>query len=142
MKLLSNFALLPLLAAPALAQDGSPYTITLAATSNTAMAVTGDVVMDDFSVEFADGTVMEFSDLVGDTILVDGVEAFGSIYEMAAPEDPILLNDNQLCGMGDVTYLAAYAAGDGMTEIAVFTTQDVPASTEDACAIYLYEDVY
>ncbi len=110
-----------------------------AAVSNTAMSITGDVEMDDFEIVFANGERLGFSNLVGDSFVVDGRRVPASVFEIEEPADPVLENGNRLCGAGDVTYLASWAGGDGLTVIAVFTTQDVPGSDADACATYSYE---
>ena len=57
---------------------------TLLATSTTAMAITGDVEMDDFSMVFADGTRLDFDELVGDSFVVDGETVNASVYSVAA----------------------------------------------------------
>ena len=110
---------------------------TLLATSTTAMAITGDVEMDDFSMVFADGTRLDFDELVGDSFVVDGETVNASVYSVAAPMDPVLLNGNRLCGSGPVTYVASWGA-DSDVAVAVFDTQDIPGSDADMCALYYY----
>lgn len=110
---------------------------TLLATSTTAMAITGDVEMDDFSMVFADGTRLDFDELVGDSFVVDGETVNASVYSVAAPMDPMLLNGNRLCGSGPVTYVASWGS-DSDVAVAVFDTQDIPGSDADMCALYYY----
>ncbi|WP_050767608.1 hypothetical protein [Aurantimonas manganoxydans] len=110
---------------------------TLVATSTTAMAITGDVEMDDFSMVFADGTRLDFDELVGDSFVVDGEPVNASVYSVAAPMDPVLLNGNRLCGSGPVTYVASWGS-DSDVAVAVFDTQDIPGSDADMCALYYY----
>ncbi|WP_246716239.1 hypothetical protein [Aurantimonas sp. DM33-3] len=110
---------------------------TLLATSTTAMAITGDVEMDDFSMVFADGTRLDFDELVGDSFVVDGETVNASVYSVAAPMDPVLLNGNRLCGSGPVTYVASWGS-DSDVAVAVFDTQDIPGSDADMCALYYY----
>ena len=110
---------------------------TLLATSTTAMAITGDIEMDDFSMVFADGTRLDFDELVGDSFVVDGETVNASVYSVAAPIDPVLLNGNRLCGSGPVTYVASWG-GDSDVAVAVFDTQDIPGSDADMCALYYY----
>jgi hypothetical protein len=110
---------------------------TLLATSTTAMAITGDVEMDDFSMVFADGTRLDFDELVGDSFVVDGEAVNASVYSVAAPMDPVLLNGNRLCGSGPVTYVASWGS-DSDVAVAVFDTQDIPGSDADMCALYYY----
>ncbi|TWF54583.1 hypothetical protein [Neorhizobium alkalisoli] len=124
------------LTAPLALADGDHYT----AVSNTAMSVTGDVWMDDFSITFENDESLEFSDLVADHFRVNGKKIPASLYRVKDPADPELQNGNALCGAGDVTYLANWALDDGMTAIAVFTGNRPPKSDQDMCALYTYED--
>ena len=118
------------LASPALADSYS-------AISNTAMSITGDIEFDDFGITFENGKKITFDQLVGDTFVVGGETVNASVYSVADPEDPVLLNGNRLCGE-PVTYVASW--GDASTTtVAVFSTQDVPSSDADMCASYTYE---
>lgn len=110
----------------------------LAAASNTAISITGDVTMDDFSIVFENGAELAFSDLVADSFVADGQRVPASVYRVETPADPELLNGNQLCGAGDVTYLASWLAGDDLTAIAVFTGDEPPQSDAEMCASYFY----
>jgi hypothetical protein len=110
----------------------------LVAVSNTAMSITGDIEFDDFEIVFANGEKLVFSELVGDTFVVEGREVPASVYEIEEPADPALENGNRLCGSGDVTYLASWAGSEDSTIIAVFTTPDVPGSDAEMCASYTY----
>jgi hypothetical protein len=110
-----------------------------AAISNTAMSITGDIEFDDFSIVFANGEELAFAELVGDSFVVDGRRVPASVFSIETPADPVLENGNRLCGMGDVTYLASWAGMDDLTVVAVFTTQDVPTSSDEMCASYTYE---
>jgi hypothetical protein len=110
------------------------------ATSKTAMAITGDISMDDFAITFANGKSLKFDELVSDSFVVGGETVGASVYSVKSPADPVLLHGNRLCGEGKVTYLATYGAGDGMTAVAVFTTQDAPSSDAEMCASYTYAD--
>ncbi|MGG6895590.1 MULTISPECIES: hypothetical protein [Rhizobium] len=133
--LLSSFLAI-LTASAASAQQADHYT----ATSNTAMSITGDVWLDDFSIKFENGEVLEFSDLVADHFSVDGRTVPASVYRVKEPADPELQNGNQLCGSGDVTFVASWAGGSEMTAIAVFTSKRAPKSSAEMCALYNYED--
>jgi hypothetical protein len=120
-------------AAPASADE-------LAAVSNTAMAITGDISFDDFEIVFENGEKLAFDELVGGMFVVDGEAVNASVYSISEPADPVLLNGNRLCGSGDVTYVAAWGDEDpALTIVAAFTTQDVPQSSADMCASYTYE---
>lgn len=118
------------LASPALADSYS-------AISNTAMSITGDIEFDDFGITFENGKKITFDQLIGDTFVVGGETVNASVYSVADPGDPVLLNGNRLCGE-PVTYVASW--GDASTTtVAVFSTQDVPSSDADMCASYTYE---
>ncbi|WP_245417637.1 hypothetical protein [Aminobacter sp. AP02] len=63
-----------------------------------------------------------------------------SLYRVAHPADPELENGYKLCGSGDVSYLASWAGGDGLTVVAVFTGDEPPESSDEMCASYTYQD--
>ncbi len=110
------------------------------AVSNTAMSVTGDVLMDDFSITFETGDELAFSSLIADHFIVDGERLPASVYRVAEPDDPELLNGNRLCGSGPVTYVANWTAGAGLSAIAVFTGNRAPKSSDQMCASYTFEE--
>jgi len=116
------------------------YADDYAAYSKTAESITGDISMDDFSISFANGQSLAFSSLVSDHFRVDGHKVGASVYSVKDPGDPELENGNKLCGSGDVTYVATWSAGDGLTEVAVFTGENPPMSDEGMCASYIYQD--
>lgn len=116
--------------------EGDVYT----AYSNTAVSITGDISMDDFSITFANGEQLTFSALLGDHFVVDGRRVNASVYSVENPSDPELENGNRLCGAGDVSYLASWAGGEGLTVVAVFTGDEAPQSSAEMCASYIYED--
>lgn len=125
-------ACLAMLAAGAAAAD--PYE----ALSTTAMGITGDIDLDDSGITFENGTRFEFSDLVADEIVVDGVRKPASVYRIAEPANPELNGGNTLCD-ADVTYIANWLGEDGETDwLAAFTSEEAPASTEDLCASFTY----
>jgi hypothetical protein len=104
------------------------------------MSITGDIEMDDFSIVFASGATMNFSELVADHFVVDGRNVPASVYRVADPADPELENGNTLCGNGDVTYIASWGTGRDMV-LAVFTGDASPESDAEMCASYSYEIV-
>ncbi|WP_245307771.1 hypothetical protein [Hoeflea sp. IMCC20628] len=135
------FGIALVLAAASVCAGSPAFADSLAAISSTAMAITGDIELDDFEIVFENGETLEFDELVADTFMVDGEEVGASVYSVKTPADPVLNNDNLLCGQGDVTYVAAWgdASDDSLTIVAVFDTQDVPDSNADMCASYTYE---
>jgi hypothetical protein len=110
------------------------------AVSNTAMSVTGDISFDDLSITFETGDELSFSSLVADHFVVDGERVPASVYRVADPSDPELLNGNRLCGSGPVTYIANWTAGEGLSAIAVFTGKRAPKSADEMCASYTFEE--
>lgn len=135
----AGFALV-LAAAPIVAVSPG-FADSLEAVSNTAMSITGDIELDDFAIVFENGEQLEFDELVGDSFNVDGTDVGASVYSIKTPADPELNNGNQLCGQGDVTYVAVWGApsDDTLTVVGVFDTQDVPGSNADMCASYTYQ---
>ena len=135
----AGFALV-LAAAPLVAVSPS-LADSLEAVSNTAMSITGDIELDDFAIVFENGEQLEFDELVGDSFNVDGSDVGASVYSIKMPADPELNNGNQLCGQGDVTYVAVWGdpSDDTLTVVGVFDTQDVPGSNADICALYTYQ---
>ncbi|WP_245445013.1 hypothetical protein [Pseudaminobacter soli (ex Li et al. 2025)] len=116
--------------------EGDDYT----AVSSTAESVTGDIQFDDFSITFANGKTLEFAELIADHFIVGGKTVPASVYSVSKPADPVLENGNRLCGSGKVSYVAAWNTGDDLTALAVFTGDEAPASDEEMCASYTYEN--
>lgn len=114
--------------------EGDAYT----AVSSTAVSVTGDIQFDDFSITFANGKTMEFSDLVADHFMVGGETVPASVYRVRKPADPVLENGNRLCGSGKVSYMASWDGGGDLTILAVFTGTAAPTSDDEMCASYTY----
>ena len=127
-------ALAPVLVSPVLADS-------LAAVSTTAMGITGDIELDDFSIVFENGERLDFDELVADNFNVEGSQVGASVYSVTTPADPELNNGNRLCGQGDVTYVAVWGApsDDTLTVVGVFDTQDAPVRDSEMCASYTYE---
>ncbi|MEP9375015.1 hypothetical protein [Mesorhizobium sp. KR1-2] len=108
------------------------------AVSSTAVSVTGDIQFDDFSITFANGKTMEFTDLVADHFIVGDETVPASVYRVRKPADPVLENGNRLCGSGNVSYMASWDGGGDFTVLAVFTGTEAPTSDEEMCASYTY----
>ncbi|QPC88741.1 hypothetical protein GA830_15195 [Mesorhizobium sp. NBSH29] len=103
------------------------------------MSITGDIQLDDFSITFANGESLEFGELVADHFVVDGASVPASVYSVKTPSDPELENGNNLCGNGDVTFVANWESSSGLVALAVFTGEEPPQSDEDMCASYTYD---
>ena len=129
---IAALALCVVLASPAFAE-------TYAAVSNTAMSITGDIELDETGITFENGEQVTFGGKVADRLTVDGEEVEASVFSLAKPADPVLLNGNRLCG-DPVTFAAAWETRDGSgTVLAVFSTPEAPKSNETMCASYTYE---
>jgi hypothetical protein len=111
------------------------------AVSNTAMAITGDIVLDDYGIRFANGTNLELEPF--DTEVVANWTGFsgptpGNIYEVHSPSDPKLLNGNTLCGE-KVTYIVTTLSHDGELTLNIYSSKQPPKSMDGVCASYSYE---
>ncbi|PWV99119.1 hypothetical protein DFR52_104411 [Hoeflea marina] len=140
MILLCRASLALLLAGTAVGLASPAFADSLVAVSSTAMAITGDIELDDFGIVFENGESLVFDELVGDTFMVGGEQVGASVYSVRTPSDPELNQGNRLCGQGDVTYVAAWgdASDASLTIVAVFDTQDVPDGDDAMCASYTY----
>ena len=119
---------LALLGLPALAaaQDKTQWT----ATSTTAMAITGDIVVSDNAVTFGDGKEIAIEPIGG-----------GPAYKLSEPDDPVLLNGNRLCGSGKpVGYVIFVRPSENSLSMSVFDGDKAPQGDNDSpCAVYNYE---
>jgi hypothetical protein len=110
------------------------------AVSKTAMAITGDIVPDDYSVKFANGKILDLepyeADRVGDWS-GSGSPAKGFVYKIDPPSDPKLLNGNRLCGEA-VTFVVTFMPHDGELALNVYAAKQPPTSLDGVCA-YSYE---
>ncbi|TYR34623.1 hypothetical protein FY036_04525 [Mesorhizobium microcysteis] len=129
---IATLAALLFSAAPAFAES---YT----AVSNTAMSITGDIELDETGITFANGKTMAFSEKAADNLTIDGRARQASVYRVENPDDPTLESGNELCGNGDVTFIAAWEGSYGLTSLAVFTGDMPPESDESMCASYSYQ---
>jgi hypothetical protein len=110
------------------------------AVSNTAMAITGDIVLDDYSIKFANGRSLDIEPY--DTEVVADWTGFGgtpgNIFKVNPPTDPKLLNGNTLCG-DKVTYVVTTLPHDGELTLNVYSSKQPPKSVDGVCASYSYE---
>jgi hypothetical protein len=103
-----------------------------AATSNTAMAITGDIVLDDYSLTFA-----YEADRVGNWS-GSGENVPGYVFKIDPPANPKLLNGNKLCAM-PVTYVVTWSPGEGELGINIYPGAKAPTGTDGLCASYFYQ---
>jgi hypothetical protein len=75
--------------------------VTWIATSKTAMSITGDIVLDDYSLTFKTGKTLDLEpyerDRMGDWA-GSGKKVAGYVYKIDPPSNPKLLRGNSLCG--------------------------------------------
>jgi hypothetical protein len=103
-------ALLAVLAVSPLRADP----VNWAATSNTAVAITGDIVVEDYSITFANGKSLAIEPYeagrVGDWS-GSGKNVAGDVFTADSSSDPKLLNGNKLCAT-PATYVVIWSPGE------------------------------
>ena len=113
--------------------------------SETAVAITGPVVLSTDRMFFETGAFLELENIShaasGDWGVSGGV-ATAQLYRVSGRVGP-LRQGNPLCGAEPITYLAAWeesGSGSGYLGIAMFTGTDMPSGVKDPdiCAIYFY----
>lgn len=106
----------------------------LAAYSKTAMAITGDVILEETIIRFANGESLAWQPVYEDK--------GNNVYEVVSARNPVLLNGNTLCGEAPITRVATSEQGDKV-RLSVFDETnnepaDVLASSENLCAVFYY----
>ena len=105
------------------------------------MSITGDIVLDDYSLTFANGQSLDLepyeADSEGDWA-GSGQEVQGFIYKIDPPTDPKLLHGNSLCGQL-VTYVVIWSRGEGELTLNAYSGKTAPMGTDGLCAAYSYE---
>jgi hypothetical protein len=114
------------------------------ATSRTAMSITGDIVVDDNSVTFADGKRLDLEPYEmareGDWS-ASGDEIAGDVFKVEPPSNPELLRGNSFCDT-NATYVVLWSPGEGELTLNVYSSDAAPtgdAQMDALCAIYGYE---
>ena len=109
--------------------------------SNTAMAITCDVVVDDYSLTFANGKGLAIEPYeagrIGDWS-GSGKNVAGDVFTADSSANPKLLNGNKLCAT-PVTYVVIWSPGEGELSINVYSGSKAPTGTGGLCASYFYE---
>ena len=126
--------LLAVLAASPLRADP----VNWSATSNTAMAITGDIVVDDYTLTFANGKSLAIEPYeagrVGDWS-GSGKSVAGDVFTADSSANLKLLNGNKLCAT-PVTYVVIWSPGEGELGINVYSGSKAPTGTGGLCASY------
>ena len=111
------------------------------AVSKTATAITGDIVLDEYSLTFANGESLDLEpyeqDRVGDWS-GSGNETEGYVYKIDPPADPELNNGNTLCG-APVSWLVIRSPGKGELVVNAYSGEETPTGTDGLCASYSFE---
>jgi hypothetical protein len=111
------------------------------ATSTTATAVTGDIILHGDTLVFGNGRTLQLKRVESRdgrwTPLPETRR--GTIYKLAPPSDPALLDGNTLCGKR-VTYIVLSQRAESRLSMTAFTGEVAPHGFgADACAVFFYE---
>jgi hypothetical protein len=133
-------------ALPALAQDSGYWK----ATSNTAMAITGDIsiseeklVIDYYTVTIASIRKLQAAE-INSAFNAEANAPGGNLYRLNIPASKRMLHKNTLCGAEDTQWMATYTVGKTM-QVAFFSGSKMPvftpealANTTDLCGTFTY----
>jgi hypothetical protein len=114
------------------------------ATSKTAMSITGDIVLDDYSLTFKDGKslALEPYEMAREgNWSASGDVISGDVFKIYPPSSPKLLHGNSLCGT-PATYVVLWTPGEGELTLNFYSGDAAPTGTPDVdalCATYSYE---
>jgi hypothetical protein len=115
--------------------------VTWAATSKTAIAITGDIVVDDYSITFANGKSLAIEPYEAGRVWDwsgSGKNVAGDVFTADSSANPKLLNGNKLCATS-VTHVVIWSPGEGELGINSYSGSKAPAGTDGLCASYFYE---
>ncbi len=114
------------------------------ATSKTAMAITGDIVIEGDRLTFANGTSLKLQPYEmarnGDWG-ASGDEVAGDVFKIQPPSNPKLLRGKPFCAEA-ATFVVLWTFGEGELTLNVYSGDAAPTGTPDAdalCATYSYE---
>jgi hypothetical protein len=105
------------------------------------MAITGDIVLDDYSLTFANGKSLDLEPYEADRVgnwSGSGENVPGYVFKIDPPANPKLLNGNKLCAM-PVTYVVTWSPGEGELGINIYSGAEAPTGTDGLCASYFYQ---
>jgi hypothetical protein len=97
--------------------------VTWAATSKTAIAITGDIVVDDYSITFANGKSLAIEPYEAGRVWDwsgSGKNVAGDVFTADSSANPKLLNGNKLCATS-VTHVVIWSPGEGELGINVYS---------------------
>ena len=102
------------------------------------MAITGDIVVDDYTLTFANGESLAIEPYeagrVGDWSR-SGKSVAGDVFTADSSANLKLLNGNKLCAT-PVTYVVIWSPGEGELGINVYSGSKAPTGTGGLCASY------
>ena len=130
-------ALATLLSVPALAEPGAEHWI---AVSNTAMGITGDIVLSPKRLTMAGKTLpLQVAADVPDFGTDDGTVA-ARILRVTEPSDPVLLHGNRLCRAQWIVVWHEHKFGQTNLEMDVFSSDARPSgeNSPGLCGTYMY----
>lgn len=125
-------------ALPAYAQAGTEHWV---ATSSTAMAITGDIVLSPTRISMAGKTLplRVVADVPAFQTANDGVIG-ARVLQIVKPAAPVLLNGNRLCRATWIAVWRTHAFGQTNLDMAVYSGSTMPKAEDELglCGTYMY----
>lgn len=114
------------------------------AISKTAMAITGDIVLDDYRLTFANGSSLDLEPYEmareGDWA-DDDTKIAGDVFKIDPPANPKLMHGNAFCD-APANYVVIWSPTQDELTLSVYSGDAAPignAKVDRLCATYLYE---
>ena len=105
------------------------------------MAITGDIVVDDYTFTFANGKSLAIEPHEAGPgwglVTVRQKRGWRCLHGRFVPNLK-LLNGNKLCAT-PVTYVVIWSPGEGELGVNVYSGSKAPTGTGDLCASYFYQ---
>jgi hypothetical protein len=115
------------------------------AMSKTAMSITGDIVLDDYRLSFANGKSLDLEPYEmareGDWS-ASGDVISGDVFKIEPPANLKLLHGNSFCA-APATYVVLWTPGESELTLNIYSGDAAPTGTRDVdalCATYSYEE--
>jgi hypothetical protein len=113
--------------------------------SKTAMSITGDIVLDDYRLTFANGKSLDLEPYEmareGDRS-ASGDVISGDVFKIEPPANLKLLHGNSFCA-APATYVVLWTPGESELTLNIYSGDAAPTGTRDVdalCATYSYEE--